>query len=77
MIVIAVVSLWIVNSKQSDNETNGNNQTNNKPVYDTKEQCEASSNSECAYAMCDYVPEGKTYEEVCGKNFKKGWRSLN
>jgi hypothetical protein len=23
--------------------------------------------------MCDYIPEGKTFEEVCGENFEPGW----
>lgn len=26
----------------------------------------------CGFAMCDYVPEGRTLDEVCGVNFQEG-----
>lgn len=43
----------------------------------TKEECEKVTETTCSFAMCDYVPEGKTFEEVCGKDFKKGWKPNN
>jgi hypothetical protein len=46
------------------------------PSFLTEEMCYQSGCEQCGYAMCDYVPEGKTFEEVCGKNFQKGWQCL-
>lgn len=43
------------------------------PTYRTKEECEQKTSKTCDSRMCDYIPEGKTFEEVCGKDFKKGW----
>ena len=42
-------------------------------VFATQEECEKTTGRPCNFQMCDYVPEGKTFEEVCGKDFKKGW----
>jgi len=42
-------------------------------VFPTQEECEKASGEPCAYYMCDYIPPEKTFEEVCGKNFRKGW----
>ncbi len=42
-------------------------------TYTTQEECEKTTGQECGLLMCDYVPEGKTFEEVCGIGFKKGW----
>lgn len=50
---------------------------NSKVVYSTREECEKETNKVCGYQMCDLVPAGKTFEEVCGKNFKEGWVSKN
>jgi hypothetical protein len=42
-------------------------------VFSTKAECEQKTGKSCGFEMCDYIPAGKTIEEVCGKNFKKGW----
>ena len=42
-------------------------------VFASQEECEQTTGKSCSFQMCDYVPPGKTFEEVCGKNFKKGW----
>lgn len=44
-------------------------------VYRTQEECEAATGRACGFFMCDVVPEGKTYEEVCG-NVAKGWQPM-
>ncbi len=44
-----------------------------KEVFKSQEACEEKMNAKCSVQMCDYVPKGKTFEEVCGKDFKKGW----
>ncbi len=44
-----------------------------KIVFVSQEECEQSTGKPCTFQMCDYVPAGKTFEEVCGKDFKKGW----
>ena len=42
-------------------------------VFVSQEECEQKTGKTCSLQMCDYVPPGKTFEEVCGKDFKKGW----
>lgn len=34
--------------------------------------CRTVTESSCGYLMCDFVPEGKTLDEVCGPNFREG-----
>lgn len=46
------------------------------PSYSTEEVCESTENCQCDFVMCDLIPEGKTFEEVCGKGFKKGWQCV-
>ena len=46
---------------------------NSNTVYNTQEQCEKETDKICAFQNCDYIPQGKSSEEVCGKDFKKGW----
>lgn len=38
----------------------------------TQEKCEKETGKECSFFMCDFVPKGKTFEDVCGE-FGKGW----
>ena len=42
-------------------------------VYKSQKECESKSEYICGYRTCDYVPKGKTFEEVCGKDFQEGW----
>ncbi len=42
-------------------------------TYTTKEECEATTQKECYLLLCDNIPDGKTFEEVCGRGFKEGW----
>ena len=42
-------------------------------VFTSQGECEETTGKPCSFQMCDYVPPGKTFEEVCGKDFKKGW----
>lgn len=42
-------------------------------IHLTQEACEQATGLDCDLVMCDYIPEGKTFEEVCGKNFQKHW----
>ncbi|GEM_PF-1503413 len=46
-----------------------------KKVFFTQEECEGKTKKSCVFQTCDYIPTGKTFEEVCGKDFKKGWVS--
>jgi len=48
--------------------------TNQNKVFTSKQECEKVTGCACTLLMCDYVPSGKTFEEVCGKDFKKGWQ---
>ncbi|MEK7584523.1 MAG: hypothetical protein AAB490_04720, partial [Patescibacteria group bacterium] len=42
-------------------------------VFTSQEQCEEATGKQCSFVMCDYVPPGKTFEEVCGEDFRPGW----
>lgn len=35
-------------------------------VFTSQTECESATGKKCSFSMCDYVPEGKTFEEVCG-----------
>ena len=45
-------------------------------TFAEKEICQKESERPCRFVMCDYVPTGKTFEETCGKDFKKGWSPI-
>ncbi len=45
-------------------------------VFSTKEECEEKTGCQCNFVNCDDVPREKTYEEICGSNFKKGWQCI-
>lgn len=44
------------------------------PSFPTKDECEKETGIICDFVMCDDIPEGKTFEEVCGKGFMEGWQ---
>ncbi len=46
-------------------------------VYETQEECEQKTGKSCGFVMCDYIPKGKTFEEVCGKDFQEGWAPVD
>ncbi|MEW6528466.1 MAG: hypothetical protein AB1391_01110 [Candidatus Micrarchaeota archaeon] len=45
----------------------------NSQTFSSEDECEKQTKKDCSYVTCDYVPAGKTYEEVCGREFKPGW----
>ena|SRR3989344_8871680 len=52
-------------------------QTNDQNIeisYASQDECEAKTGKTCSFYMCDVVPEGKTFEETCGKGFKASWK---
>lgn len=51
------------------------NTASERVYYPTQTECEAASGKYCEQVMCDYAPEGKTIEEVCGADYKKGYWS--
>lgn len=46
-------------------------------VYDSQQACERATGKACGFVMCDYIPAGKTFDEVCGKDFQEGWAPNN
>lgn len=46
-------------------------------AYGTQETCQARSAMICEYQQCDFIPPGKTVEEVCGTSPTKGWYPTN
>ena len=51
--------------------------TEKASIFRSKEACEETSDSECTYQQCDYIPNALRVDEVCGKHFKKGWVPAN
>lgn len=45
-------------------------------LYLTQGECEEASAQTCDLVSCDFIPIGKTFEEVCGKNFIKHWEPI-
>lgn len=45
-----------------------------KTHFKTQENCQQSTGYICSYEECDSVPIGESYEDLCGKDFTKGWR---
>ncbi|MEK7147235.1 MAG: hypothetical protein AAB772_03215 [Patescibacteria group bacterium] len=45
--------------------------------FPTQQECEQTTKKQCGFKTCDFIPKGKTYEEVCGKDFRKGWVPIN
>lgn len=42
-------------------------------VFDGDVECRtATGASSCGFVVCDFVPEGRTLDEVCGVNFQEG-----
>lgn len=48
-------------------------ETEEKAVFYSQEECEQKTGKSCDFQTCDFIPSGKTFEETCGKDFKKGW----
>jgi len=45
-------------------------------VFSSQEECEEATAGSCKFEMCDYVPRGRTPEEVCPPSGPyKGWVS--
>lgn len=44
--------------------------------WTSQSACEKGTGQKCDFVMCDYVPAGKTFEEVCGKGFHNGWQPM-
>lgn len=67
VLVIGIIGYFVLVKNQTP--TSQTQQT----VFASQEECEQKTAKSCSFQMCDYVPSGKTFEEVCGKDFKKGW----
>lgn len=46
---------------------------NPNQVYASLAECEKETRQTCQYFSCDYVPPGKTAEQVCGERVEKGF----
>lgn len=44
--------------------------------WPTREECEQATGGKCRFMMCDYIPPGRTYEEMCGPGSGKGWQPM-
>lgn len=71
MVVIGLGAWWLLVRSSDDNLATSNSQT---ITYTSQEECETAMGGRCSYVTCDVVPEGKTFDEVCGEDFVKGWQ---
>lgn len=42
-------------------------------AFSSREDCERTTGVKCEYSACDYIPRGKTIQEVCGTRPGKGF----
>ena len=73
MFITIITTLFLLNACTVTEPTNREEAPQS---YLTEALCLESGCEQCGFAMCDYIPEGKTFEDVCGKNFKKGWQCI-
>lgn len=74
-IVIVFGAGYLAYSNSQMDVSNSSNEEVEPDVtfYKTKQECEQQSGKKCSGPFqCDYIPEGKTFEEVCGRGFFKG-----
>lgn len=69
ILIVGVVGYFIFTKKETPTLQS------EQIVFFTQEECQQETGGDCRFQNCDYIPSGKTMEEVCGKNFKKGWVS--
>jgi len=71
VIIVLVVSL-VVLVNQSFAVISFDSQT----VFSSQTECEQKTGKSCGFQNCDFIPKGKTFEHICGKDFKKGWVAI-
>ncbi|MCX6716397.1 MAG: hypothetical protein NTV72_00515 [Candidatus Taylorbacteria bacterium] len=75
MLVLGIV-LYFIHVISDKTSTTQISVIKNEPVvkvFSLQSECESATGKTCHFRMCDYIDIGKTFEEVCGKDFKKGW----
>lgn len=65
---------WVVGLNQQSQQAFIDWQQRSKSRYTSQAECQKATQAICNFETCDYVPAGKTLEEVCGVNFEKGWK---
>ena len=68
-VILSFTVIFVLGKKGIFEKRSGENEN---IVFSTIEECEQKTGRRCDIRMCDYVPAGKTFEEVCGKDFKGG-----
>ncbi len=68
VLVVVILGYFAFNKKSEAPDQN-----NQEFIYQTKEECEETTGKFCDFITCDIAVPGKTIEETCGKDFKKGW----
>jgi len=71
-VLIATAGILLLKTMQPASPAGGSAPAEQE-VFASQEECEADAGYECMFQMCDYIPPSKTFEEVCGENFRKGW----
>ncbi len=77
ILVLALGGVYTVARSRTATKTTPTiiNTARQRTYYPTQAECETASSKSCEQVMCDYAPEGKTIEDVCGKNYRKGYWS--
>lgn len=77
VIIIILVIVIVAGVVLIVNVGNNSSQTVSLQTYASQIECESATGKECSFSVCDYVPEGKTFEEVCGGIGKQWLPSSN
>jgi hypothetical protein len=74
LLIIAVIAIGVAVYYYTQNDKNKTATTVASISYPTQSECQSKTGKQCRYMTCDFIPRGKTVEELCGQGFKNGWQ---
>jgi hypothetical protein len=76
LIILVIIEVVVVVVLAVINQAGLSSQSTSPLMFTSQEECESKTGWRCSFVMCDYVPEGKTFEEVCG-GVGKQWSPIS
>ncbi len=43
-------------------------------VFESETACEDATGKRCVLELCENIPAGRGYEDICGQGYSEGWR---
>mgnify|MGYP000999304566 CR=1 FL=1 len=72
ILLVTLIGLYIWAQEAAEDQQTSTNVTSTK-FFRSQDECEQVSGESCrGPIMCDYVPNGRSLEEACGKGYFKG-----